>query len=189
MVGSKWAKCIVLIVQKLSGTAFNGGYLLISEWTAGYWPWDLNTYGRISTSIAHFTDIQYTPWNIHAFFLRFVLLWLSNHFLMDSCDLSTHIPQGCYTGTGAIVWLPSVGEPLRLQLMTNHKIQQRAIRVHISWPCVSNQLHSNWKRADRIGIPPNRWQSNTHKELWTALLQIMCILLQCCVILVKTIPI
>ena len=34
------------------------------------------------------------------------LLWLCYHLLINSCDVFTYILQGCFTGTGAIIWLP-----------------------------------------------------------------------------------
>ena len=34
------------------------------------------------------------------------LLWLCHKFPVDMCDLFTHILQGCFTVTGAIIWLP-----------------------------------------------------------------------------------
>ena len=37
--------------------------------------------------------------------LYFVWFRLYHQFYVDSCDLFTHIIQGCFTGTGAIIWL------------------------------------------------------------------------------------
>ena len=49
---------------------------------------------------------HYIPWNMHIVLLCFVLLWLYNEFLVDLCVQFIHILQGCFTDTGAIMWLP-----------------------------------------------------------------------------------
>ena len=45
--------------------------------------------------------------DIHMVLLCFVLLWLYHElWWVDLCGLFTHILQGYFTGTGAIIWLP-----------------------------------------------------------------------------------
>ena len=58
---------------------------------------------------------------------------------VDTCDTFTHILQGCFTGTGVIIWLPQCqcsNHEGRVwhQPVTNHnKTLQSKTRGHISW--------------------------------------------------------
>ena len=48
---------------------------------------------------------QWWPIHMHGFhWLYFVVVVFS--FLADKCDTCAHISQGCFTGSGAIIWLP-----------------------------------------------------------------------------------
>ena len=51
--------------------------------------------------------MQYNPKNMRINLLSFVLLQLYHQFLVTSCDPFTHILQGYFTGTGAIMWFIS----------------------------------------------------------------------------------
>ena len=89
-------------------------------------------------------SIQIISYEICNGFLCFVLLWLYHQFLLDSFDkllnLPTRIHQLCFTGTGAILWLPhcqwSKAEGLvKYWILPNHNKMQPSLN------CVHNQLN------------------------------------------------
>ena len=45
--------------------------------------------------------------------------------LIDSCHIFTHILQGCFTGTGAILWLPSASEAILKDMGKSHLYQTK----------------------------------------------------------------
>ena len=76
---------------------------------------------------------------MHTALLSFVLLCLYYKFLINLCVSFSHILQGCFTGTGAIIWLPQClwSNPEIYgynQYLPNHnKTQQSMNCVYISW--------------------------------------------------------
>ena len=58
------------------------------------------------------TVIQYVQYQILSAFCcaLLTLFWLCYLFIVNSHDEFTHIPQGYFTGTGAIIWLPSASD-------------------------------------------------------------------------------
>ena len=44
--------------------------------------------------------------HLYVIFLMRNLFCCGYQYLLESCGLFTHILQGCFTGTGAIIWLP-----------------------------------------------------------------------------------
>ena len=51
-------------------------------------------------------DVQYIPRNMHTIFVVLCFVVVMQSFIMNSHEVFIHIHQGCFAGTGAIVWLP-----------------------------------------------------------------------------------
>ena len=85
------------------------------------------------------------PWNIHIVLFCFVLLWLRHGCLVDLCDAFIQILQGCFTGTGAILWLPQCqwsnpeGCGLKWLVQNHNKTHQSANRIHNA--CMSLRVY------------------------------------------------
>ena len=92
---------------------------------------------------------QYIPWNMHTVLLCFVLLWLYYQCLLHSCDALTHILQGSFTGTGAILWLPQCqwgnpegyGKTDHHYSKTNHDSWVYLLECAALWYIYWNVLH------------------------------------------------
>ena len=84
------------------------------------------------------------PMTMPMVLLCFVLFWFVYYqFLKDSCLPFVHILQGCFTGTGAIIWLPlcqwsnSEGYGQKNdQYQTTKKAQQSMNHMH--------ECHNSW---------------------------------------------
>ena len=91
---------------------------------------------------------------IYAVWSCFVLLWLYHQFPVNSYEPFTHILQGYFTGTGAIVQLPQYqwsnpeGYGFNQPLPNHSKRQQSKNHVHNSWDALYeiSSIH-RWSQA------------------------------------------
>ena len=102
-------------------------------WKPGYENFGASSDGKVGIMITLIFQWE------HMVVLCFVLLWLCCDLLIDLCDLFAHILQGCFTGIGAIIWLPQCqwSNPewygWNLPAPNHNKTQQIMNHVHISW--------------------------------------------------------
>ena len=85
-----------------------------------------------------------SPWNIHMAFVVLCLLWLYYGFLVDSYHPFSHILQGYFTGTGAIMlpqcqWSNPEGYGLSQPVGKSKKLQNKYIILGRYWILCSMQ--------------------------------------------------
>ena len=129
------------------------GYLMSCLWI-GMVQWPISF--RVTLLALGQTNIQYIPLNIHIVWFCLVSLWFSHELLIDWCGPLTHILQGYFTGTGAIV---HTVHPIKYA----HCFVMLWFLVVISWvasglvrsvdPYPSGLLHWHWGNCMIAAVP------------------------------------